>query len=176
MDTRMQKIEKNVNKIDGCKSGRFGNVKGRKKPTEIESNIKGISNVFDEVNKCSKECKNKIDNISQKIILFENETKSEICQIKAENEHVQKLESTILDLQCRSMKNNLIFTGLSFSTNEDCEVKLRSFIYEELHIERHIESGNVHRFGKLGEMGSYLLWHGLSFDATSSASSTMLTI
>ena len=36
MDTKMQKIEKNVNKIDGCK------CKKKEKPTEIESNIKGM--------------------------------------------------------------------------------------------------------------------------------------
>ena len=59
----------------------------------------------------------------------------------------------MLDLQCRSMKNNLIFTGLGYTRNEDCEVKLRSFIYEELHIEHHIKSGNVHRFGKVGRNG-----------------------
>jgi len=51
------------------------------------------------------------------------------------------------------MKNNLIFTGLAYFRNEDCEVKLRSFIYEELHIEHHIEFGNVHRFGKVGRNG-----------------------
>lgn len=165
MDTRMQKIEKTVNKIDELKTiitsvvARMGDLEKtvqdvKRKNTEIESSIEGISNVFDEVNKCSKECKNKIDNISQKFIRLETETKSEICKIKAENEHVQKLKSTILDLQCRSMKNNLIFTGLGYTRNEDCEVKLRSFIYEELHIEHHIEFGNVHRFGKVGRHGA----------------------
>jgi hypothetical protein len=52
------------------------------------------------------------------------------------------------------MKNNLIFTGLAYSRNEYCEMKLRSFIYEELHIEHHIEFGNVHRFGKVGSSGA----------------------
>jgi len=30
-------------------------------------------------------------------------------------EHLRKLESTVLDLQCKSMKNNLVFTGLAYS-------------------------------------------------------------
>ena len=71
---------------------RLWKCKKKKKPTEIENNIEGISNVFDEVNKCRKECqkKKKNDNISQKNTLLETETKSEICKIKAENEHVYK--------------------------------------------------------------------------------------
>jgi hypothetical protein len=43
------------------------------------------------------------------------------------------LEDTALDLQCKSMKNiNLNFTGLGYSHNEECELKLRYFIYKEL--------------------------------------------
>ena len=49
----------------------------KRKNTVIESSIEGFSNVFDEVNKCSKECKNKIDNYSQKIIRLLTETKPE---------------------------------------------------------------------------------------------------
>ena len=30
-------------------------------------------------------------------------------------EHLRKLESTVLDLQCKSMKNNIVFTGLAYS-------------------------------------------------------------
>jgi hypothetical protein len=34
-------------------------------------------------------------------------------------EKAKYLEDTALDLQCRSMKNNLIFTGLGHSHNEE---------------------------------------------------------
>lgn len=48
------------------------------------------------------------------------------------------------------MKKNMIFTGLGHSHNEECELKLRDFIYKELRINHFIEIGNVHRFGKRG--------------------------
>jgi len=64
-----------------------------------------------------------------------------------------KIHEQILDMQCRSMKNNLIFTGLMENRGEDCEDKLRSFIYNELNIEKFIEFGNIHRFGKRHEDG-----------------------
>lgn len=59
------------------------------------------------------------------------------------------LEASITDLQCRSMKMNLIFTGIGGETkDEDTEDKLRAFLYYELGIDEHIQFGNVHRFGR----------------------------
>ena len=46
------------------------------------------------------------------------------------------------------MKYNLIFTGLAEHDNEDCESKLRDFLYYEMNIEKDIEFANIHRFGK----------------------------
>ena len=64
------------------------------------------------------------------------------------DEKITELEDAIVDLQCRSMKNNLIFTNLLEHPEEDTERKLRIFIHDELGIEHHIAFGNVHRFGK----------------------------
>jgi hypothetical protein len=53
------------------------------------------------------------------------------------------------------MKTNLVFTGLkNKNKEEDIEDKLRMFIKMELHIDRHIELGNVHRFGKARNDGT----------------------
>jgi hypothetical protein len=41
---------------------------------------------------------------------------------------VRKLQNTVLDLQCRSMKNNIIFTNLFEQRTENVEEKLRAFI------------------------------------------------
>ena len=46
------------------------------------------------------------------------------------------------------MKNNLTFTGLFESSREYTEGILREFIKNELGIEKYIEFGNVHRFGR----------------------------
>jgi hypothetical protein len=46
------------------------------------------------------------------------------------------------------MKYNLIFTGLDEQADENCENKLRHFIYQEMKIPERIEFGNIHRFGK----------------------------
>ena len=59
------------------------------------------------------------------------------------------LQEKVSELQWRSMKNNLVFTGLGNETrDEDTEAKLRDFLRIELNISHHIEFGSVHRFGK----------------------------
>jgi len=63
-------------------------------------------------------------------------------------EDIESLKSTVLDLQCRSRKNNLIFTGLHEVNNEHTEDLLRDFLYSELGIDYKIEFGNAHRFGR----------------------------
>jgi uridylate kinase len=52
------------------------------------------------------------------------------------------------------MKNNLIFTGISYSKFENCEQKLKKILYEELEIEYLVGFGNIHRFGKKGRNGA----------------------
>ena len=67
-------------------------------------------------------------------------------QIKSLKQEIVDMKSKVLDLQCRSMKNNLVFTGLCHTQLENCENKLRGFIRQELGIEHFNEFGNVHRF------------------------------
>ena len=63
-------------------------------------------------------------------------------------EENSNLKEGLLDVQCRSMKNNLIFTGLSEQEGENCEGLLRDFLYYEMNTDKDIQFGNIHRFGK----------------------------
>jgi hypothetical protein len=77
-----------------------------------------------------------------------------VVQPAVVSEEIESLKSKVLDLQCRSMKNNLVFSGLSSNKFENCENKLKDFIRHELRIDHYIEFGNVHRFGKPGRNGA----------------------
>ncbi|XP_069105844.1 uncharacterized protein [Argopecten irradians] len=57
------------------------------------------------------------------------------------------LVNSVTELKWRSMKNNLVFSGLREEDGEDTEAVLREFLSVELGISR-VELGNVHRFGK----------------------------
>ena len=86
---------------------------------------------------------NRLDTAEKHVMEIESaETK-----LNADKE-IDKLQESIIDLQCRSMKNNLIFTNLHEDRYENVEAKLRKFIFEMLQIDHPIQFGNIHRFGK----------------------------
>lgn len=70
-------------------------------------------------------------------------------RITAEN---KLLKETVLDLQTRSMRDNLIFSGLPETNNENPETVVKEFMKTQLKIPpetlRNITFHRVHRFGK----------------------------
>ena len=69
----------------------FGNVKRKKNPLKLKIILKvSVMSLMKSTSVVKNAKKKKNDNISQKNTLLETETKSEICKIKAENEHVYK--------------------------------------------------------------------------------------
>ena len=88
--------------------------------------------------------------LHQHIRVLESKIKSgntSKSQIPTNNE-IRELQESVIDLQCRFMKNNLILTNVAEQSTEDVERKLLTLIFEKLGIEHKIEIGNVHRFGK----------------------------
>lgn len=162
MDTRLVSIEKNTSKNTSTLTQMndklnsltarvitvetdIVNVKSR--VSDLETSSEGTGNLFDEVK--SKTCSLEKDieqlkrnngdgNDSQSI-------KDELRKLESYNE---KLKGKLLDMQCRSMKYNLIFTGLQEQRDENCEMKIRQFIHNEMKIQKPLEFGNIHRFGK----------------------------
>ena len=68
------------------------------------------------------------------------------------NESNQRLNETVIDLQCRSMRDNLIFTGIEepdyrVDQQEDTEQVLCEFLKYEMNIEPNIPFHRVHRLG-----------------------------
>jgi hypothetical protein len=47
-----------------------------------------------------------------------------LTKTNGDKDKIEELRDDITDLRCRSMKSNLIFTGLTYNRNENCEEKL----------------------------------------------------
>lgn len=158
IDNRLQCVEQSVIKIEEFKNvitsitSRLVTAEKtinecRSKMSELETNIQGVGNLFDDVK--SKTEKNRVE-----IKKIASKFQADIAHLKTEQktcdceEKVSNLRSEVLDLKCRSMKNNLIFTGLHEVSDEDTEALLREFLYKELGIDYNIEFGSVHRFGR----------------------------
>ena len=163
MDTRLSSIEKNTGKntttlsemnakmnsltarvIDAEKD--ITAVKSR--VTQLKATFQGTGNLFDEVKSKTDTLMTEIGKMhkERKEFLERQDTmKEELDTLQREN---GKLNERLIDMQCRSMKYNLIFSGIPESEYEDSEDKLRQFLYYEMGIEQRLEFGNVHRFGK----------------------------
>lgn len=129
-----------------------------KKLAECENSCQGLSNIFDAA---EKQIKNNTRTLIHQDIRIKKLEETPILQpvvqpvtecetIKTLRNQLSELQDKVVDLQCRSMKNNLVFSGLFHIPNENCEHYLRNFIRQELGIEHFIEFGNVHRFGRRG--------------------------
>ena len=121
----------------------------QRKITEVESGIQGVGNLFDNLKtvceknrnavaktedqyevlnvKCNKN-KSDIKKLSEKVDIVNNSHYGLGSQCDCQ-ENIHHLRSSILDLQCRSMKNNLIFTGLHEVRDENTEELLTSLAY-----------------------------------------------
>jgi DNA repair ATPase RecN len=166
IDNRLQRVEKGLSQFDGLKnvlrsltSGLVTVEKDVKTCSAKVTELEGVSKLFDnlkvkckknkdQITKVSKICDknlNDIKRVSTKLESVQANISTNSCSCE---EDIESLKSTVLDLQCRSMKNNLIFTGLHEVSNEYTEDLLRDFLHSELGIDYKIEFGNVHRFGR----------------------------
>lgn len=116
---------------------------------DTETSAQALSDLYDSVStavdrnsKEVKECSKNIQNIQSARMTAPT---ADMTSFRKDHDQLQR---AITDLQCRSMKCNLIFTGLSESYNENTEGLLRDFIYSELGIDEFMQFGNVHRFGR----------------------------
>lgn len=116
--------------------------------SDMESSLQGTGNLFDEVKQKTDVLSIKVDEIKAKQVDLDDARKTTNRTIKSIQDEKAGIQEKLLDMQCRSMKNNLIFTGLHEQWDENCEEKLRNFINTEMNITSRIEFGNIHRFGK----------------------------
>lgn len=176
IDVRLQGVEKSVGKFDEIKTiitslnSRVVSVEKniincQAKITDVENSVQGVGNLFDNLKSDCDKNKSEIIKVGKQFGSLKpycDKNKSEIAKVSDQLEalanqessnnqcncrgHMENLQNSILDLQCRSMKNNLIFTGLYEVRDENTEELLRHFLYKEIGIDFRIDFGNVHRF------------------------------
>ena len=158
IDTRMKRMETNIDKrIDELKqymlsvSARVRELETltkdmKMKVSECESSCNGVSNLFDKIEEQTKKVENQTKLNTRNLIqqdtrikkLEEQPRVQTVVQPAVVSEEIESLKSKVLDLQCHSMKNNLVFSGLRSNKFENCENKLRDFIRHEFRIDHYI--------------------------------------
>ena len=116
-----------------------------KKVNEYDSTIQTYSEMYDEV----KSKQTTTDSLAYDLQLQVDELQ------KGQDDLINRVtgaEGSITDLQCRSMRDNLLFTGIDEPTlvegeTEDTEKTLYSFLATEMNIHEKIAFHRVHRMG-----------------------------
>ena len=117
-----------------------------------DQSISTYSELCDDVISENTENKKTIDSLSKRIATIEKQQET----IKSKQ---QQTEEKLTDIQWRSMRENLIFTGNDEDetdvSNENCEGKLKEFLSSKLNIHDEMPLDRVHRLGKYKSQQSF---------------------
>jgi hypothetical protein len=109
--------------------------------TVCEKNGTAVVNTEDQYEVLNVKCnKNKSDTkkLFEKVDIVYNSNYDFWSQCDCQ-ENIHNMRSSILDLQCRSMKNNLIFIGLHDVRDENTEELLRKYVHKEIGVDYRIK-------------------------------------
>ena len=158
--TRMTQIEQKVEQINEIKQ----------KVSKMETRVLNMATEIDDAKSKITTCNDSIEYFNEMFddIVTENKSTNftiddvakRLTNLEIEHETIKSsqltVEGTVLDLQCHSMRENLLFTGIdeaeaenSAEPSENSEDVIRTFFFEEMNIRDEIELDRVHRLGKL---------------------------
>ncbi|KAK3086610.1 hypothetical protein FSP39_021025 [Pinctada imbricata] len=152
--TRLNKLDVIEDKISQLE-GSVNNLNKRvsdieSKSTDLEKSVQFLHNTLDENREKLNDLKDiqSLKSVKTDITRHDRSMASMHKALEDLRKRNRELEEDITDLRCRSMKNNLIFTGLQENRQENVVEHLRYFLDRQLGITRSISFGNVHRFGR----------------------------
>ncbi|XP_062616814.1 uncharacterized protein LOC134278517 [Saccostrea cucullata] len=107
----------------------------------VEECVTHISKQYDDQTREVKEMKKSVSNIR-------NENEMILNELEMVRNKFEDLNERHLDLQTRSMRDNLVFSGIPETEEENTEEVLKEFIRAEMNITEVPQFHRVHRMGK----------------------------
>ena len=149
-NVRMNNMESQINQLSGL----------NQKMTEtnitvnrIDTEVGAMKTRFDEY---------------EKSIIFYNELCDGIIikntnlesRVEELSENLSSMTEKLVDVQWRSMRENLVFSGISEPTlekgeQENCEARIKQFLYEDMRLEQEFSFDRVHRLGRFKRGQTY---------------------
>ena len=133
-------INKKLSTIEGRVNKAENDIERVKRDVnDLENDLQGNSNILDGI------CEQTV-NIERNIA----DMKPNVDAVSEMKNAIEILSEKVIDLQCRSMKYNLLFSGIPEADGEVTGQVLRDFIEKEMKVEeaQEICFGNVHRVGQ----------------------------
>lgn len=170
LESRLAEIEKNINKfaeINNVVSSLKSQVEVltedvqfvKTNSNDLESNMRSLGNIFDSVKATADsntvaiaENRKNIDKCAQLQKTTDPNVRKELFEMREVNSNLQE---SIIDLKSRSMRDNLVFSGIHEERGENTEEILQEFIKRKFRIDYDVSFERVHRMGKWSEHNLY---------------------
>lgn len=170
LESRLTEIEKQMLSLNSIKGtinsleARYTSLDAEVKQvktfsSELESSAKALGNIFDSVKQTSETNKHEILN-HKKVLEQHSETikKTETridSDLKVMKDISDDIRNSVIDLKARSMRDNLVFTGIQEDDREDTEEVLQAFLKRKFKLDYEVQFERVHRVGKYNEFSEY---------------------
>lgn len=148
IESRLGNLESSIQSVNTDISKLKSNV------LEIEGSMQFMNEKFEQAMKDNVELHKTMKETYQQSKDIENCTKTLENEVSEMREQYLDLKERHLDLQTRSMRDNLVFTGIAENgPEENTEKILTQFIKTEMEIDHTISFHRVHRFGRKNYSG-----------------------
>ena len=151
IETSLKKIDKldDIKKSVDRMSLKIDDIDARVKATEgkvagLEDSMTFHTKQYEDMKKSVEEVQR---NLNRSVKPELNGMKTKLSELDKLAEQNSELQERVTDLQCRNMRDNLIFSGIAEDASEDTETVLKGFINEHLKITEDIEFERCHRMG-----------------------------
>ena len=169
IDILSQKVEDMLKKLSlldtfGEKLGKFNNTiqtlatnieKVTSRIGEVEKSMDFMNSQLEENKKDLTKVKTDLATVKGDVSHVKNENGNLVNTITRMQTELKNLHERHIDLQTRSMRENLVFTGIEMnSPNEESDATeeiIKKFMTEKLKLDPVLEFHRAHRFGKISE-------------------------
>ena len=156
LEGRVAKSEKDLNKAMTCITKTEADLSEAKRAIskleqearETDTCIDGYSNMYDGLRDDITSLKTGSHTMKKSVMSTESSVSELMSEVTTSRD---ELREEILDLKCRSMRDNLFFFGIEEGEEEDCEFVLRTFVSRRMKVRKAISFERVHRVGRKQE-------------------------
>ena len=135
IDERLTNLERHMNNVTGELKGVTAKI------TEIEGGLTTINQMCEYNRSEIRQMKDTVKKLND----MSDSSNSEMHDLRAD---LSELQERHLDLQTRSMRDNLVFDGIPETNEEDPEAVLKSFLKDEMDLSDEFHFERVHRMGR----------------------------
>ena len=114
----------------------------------MKAKVNGVEECVTFINNQYEDQKKNINEIKKSVSSMSDENEAVLKELNAVRTEFKHLNERHLDLQMRSMRDNLIFEGIKEMQDENTEAALREFMKTEMNITDEPQFHRVHRMGK----------------------------